>query len=199
MDERFPICGTARREMERAGANAAFRQGARAAVRGHIDVAERRLREALAHWADGWDMPPQCVPEALLAAVLDARGDHAAARALYADAEAASTLCLADLGPTPEGDDVWRARHLRKIADVDAAFGRFAEAERGYREAIGALGRCWGDEHLETGTYKDDLATLLLRVCRDAEADALVADARRAYAASGFRYPTEAGVDPARG
>lgn len=89
MDERYPICGTARREMARGRAHQAFRQGARAAVRGRLDVAERSLRDAIAGWSDDWNMPPQCVPEAYLASVLDARGDRAAARDLYADARRA--------------------------------------------------------------------------------------------------------------
>lgn len=191
MDERYPICGTALREMERAGAHRAFRRGARAAVRGRLDDAERSLRDAVARWSDDWNMPPQCVPEAYLASVLDARGDRAAARDLYADAAAASSLCLADLGPAPADEDPWRARHLRKIADIDVAFGRFDEAERGYREAIRVIGSAWGDDHLETSEFKDELATLLLRVGRDAEAEALIAAARRAFEASGFAYPTE--------
>jgi tetratricopeptide (TPR) repeat protein len=78
------------------------------------------------------------------------------------------------------------AVHLHNVAAIDQATGRMAEAERGYRAALGLKEKLLGSDHPEVALVANNLGTLLSRLGRTSEAADLH---RRAVAIVEQRYP----------
>jgi hypothetical protein len=192
----FRICGTARAEMNRIACDRAFKKALRAQARGRIAEAKALLAPLLPEWVS--QTIPLAAAEHAQAAILFASNDTAESerlreKSLVPMRDWANELdaSLERAGRETSDHLMWLARLKVQRGLAAYLLGDYRGAETVDREAIAMLSSIWGADHLEVGTYEDDLATVLLRVGRESEAESLIAHAQAIKAKHGSRYDTE--------
>lgn len=192
----FPICGTARAEMDRIACERALRKALRLQARGRIAEAQALLAPLLPKWASRTF--PLAAAEYAQAALLFLSNDIGESDRLREKSSSPIHDWARELDErirraSRENSDhlMWLARMKAERGLASYVLGDYRGAEEADREAISMLSSIWGADHLEVGTYEDDLATVLLRVGQGPEAESLVAHARAIQAKHGFQYDTE--------
>lgn len=175
------ICGMARLHGESFAAASRLRMGLRALARG-----DRARAEALV--PASFQRGPGDAVCVEAGAYLHARFQRDAGTGSESACELARQALLArareldaqiTLDRPERGDDaMWRARAMVERSQAALALDEPALAATLAEGAIEKLSGLWGPDHLEVGSYCDDLATALLALGRGEEAEAAVARAR---------------------